>query len=259
MVQNVYSLADFEYFLLIFVRIASFVFAAPFFSDRSVPAMVRAGFSALLAIMVAGVIQPVELAYGSVIGYAVVVLKEVIVGLIMGFVANICTTIISFSGNLMDMDIGLSMVSEFDQSMNTQTTITGQTYYYFLMLMLLATNLHRYIIRAICDSFSLIPLNGADFHWDSLLNLSVKYMTDFFVIGFRIVLPVFCCMLMTNVILGVMAKVAPQMNMFSVGVQIKILVGFAAIFLTVFLFPEVVDMISEEIMRIVPEAVEGMH
>ena len=177
----------------------------------------------------------------------------------MGFVANICTSIISFSGNLMDMDIGLSMVSEFDQSMNTQTTITGQTYYYFLMLMLLASNLHRYVIRAICDSFSLIPLNGADFHWDDLLNLSVKYMADFFVIGFRIVLPVFCCMLMTNVILGVMAKVAPQMNMFSVGVQIKILVGFAAIFLTVFLFPEVVDMIADEMKRIIPEAVEDMH
>ncbi len=258
-VTNTYSLVDFEYFLLVFVRIASFTAVAPFFSDRAVPTMVKAGFSALLAIMVTSVLQPVEMAYGSVIGYAVVVLKEVVVGLILGFVTNMCAYIITFSGNLMDMDIGLSMVAEFDPSMNTQLTVSGQLYYYFIMMLLLVSDLHRYIIKALCDSFDTVPLAGADFQWDHLLNMFVKFMADFFEIGFRIILPVFACMLLTNVVLGVMAKVAPQMNMFSVGVQIKILVGFAAMFLTVFLFPEVVEMITDEIQRILPEAIEGMH
>lgn len=259
MIQNTFSLATFEYFLLVFVRIASFMFAAPFFSLQGVPAMTRAGFSAILAIMVTSVLKPVEVAYASVIGFAVLVLKEVVCGLILGYVANICSSIITFSGNLMDMDIGLSMVSEFDPSMNTQMTVSGQFYYYFVLLMLLASDLHRYLIKAFVDSFTLIPLGGASFEWDHLLSTFVLYMTDFFIIGFRIILPVFACMLLTNVVLGVMAKVAPQMNMFSVGVQIKILIGFAAMFLTVFLFPEVVNMLAREVQRVFKEAMEGMY
>lgn len=258
-VANTYSLVDFEYFLLVFVRIASFTVTAPFFNDRGVPTMTKAGFSAILAIMVASVLTPVELSYGSVIGYSVAVLKEVIVGLTIGFVTNICATIITFSGNLIDMDIGLSMVAEFDPSTATQMTVSGQLYYYFLLTLLLVSDLHRYIIQALCDSFETVPLAGAVFQRDHILNTAVRFMTDYFSIGFRIILPVFACMLLTNVVLGVMAKVAPQMNMFSVGVQIKILVGFAAMFLTVFLFPEVARMITDEIQRLLPEAIEGMH
>ena len=86
----------------------------------------------------------------------------------------------------------------------------------------------------------------------------VKFMADFFGIAFRIVLPVFGCIMIMNCVLGVMAKVAPQMNMFSVGVQIKILVGFGIIFLTTFLLPEATDFILREMKTMLKETLNIM-
>lgn len=259
MLTYTFSLITFEYFLLVFVRIASFMVSAPFFGMQGVPIMVRSGFSAVTALIVVSVMHPSEAVYAGVISFAVLVVKEAITGLIIGFMAYVCNTIVIFAGNIIDMDIGFSMASEFDPTMNTQMTVTGQMYYYFMMLLLLVSDMHRYILRAVVDSFSLIPLGGADFQWDSLMNTFTKYMADSFIIAFRIILPVFAVMLVTNTILGIMAKVAPQMNMFSVGMQIKILIGLAAIFLVIFLFPEVVNMIVNEIYIMISNGIEGMH
>ena len=164
-----------------------------------------------------------------------------------------------FAGNVMDMDIGFAMVTEFDISSNSQVTITANMYYYFTLLLLLVGGMHRFLIRALADSFSLIPLGGAVFRRDVLLQSMIVYMRNLFVLGFRIMLPVFAVMLTMNVILGIMAKVAPQMNMFSVGVQIKILVAFAVMYLMVFLFPEVVDMITEQMKLNLRNVAGGLH
>ena len=206
-----------------------------------------------------GTMTPNEADYTSVIGYAVLVFREAITGLLLGFSASIANYIVMFAGNVMDMDIGFAMVTEFDISSNSQVTITANMYYYFTLLLLLVGGMHRFLIRALADSFSLIPLGGAVFRRDVLLQSMIVYMRNLFVLGFRIMLPVFAVMLTMNVILGIMAKVAPQMNMFSVGVQIKILVAFAVMYLMVFLFPEVVDMITEQMKLNLRNVAGGLH
>lgn len=259
MVNYTFDLYNIEYFLLILVRISCFVFTAPFFSMRGVPNITKIGLSAILSMLMMGTMTPNEADYTSVIGYAVLVFREAITGLLLGFSASIANYIVMFAGNVMDMDIGFAMVTEFDISSNSQVTITANMYYYFTLLLLLVGGMHRFLIRALVDSFSLIPLGGAVFRRDVLLQSMIVYMRNLFVLGFRIMLPVFAVMLTMNVILGIMAKVAPQMNMFSVGVQIKILVAFAVMYLMVFLFPEVVDMITEQMKLNLRNVAGGLH
>jgi flagellar biosynthetic protein FliR len=259
MVNYTFDLYNIEYFLLILVRISCFVFTAPFFSMRGVPNITKIGLSAVLSILMMGTMTPNEADYTSVVGYAVIVFREAITGLLLGFSASIANYIVMFAGNVMDMDIGFAMVTEFDISSNSQITITANMYYYFTLLLLLVGGMHRFLIRALADSFSLIPLGGAVFRRDVLLQSVIVYMRNLFVIGFRIMLPVFAVMLIMNVILGIMAKVAPQMNMFSVGVQLKILVAFAVMYLMVFLFPEVVDLITEQMKLNLRNFAGGLH
>ncbi len=255
-----FSLVTFEYFLLVLVRIASFVMVAPFFSFPNVPNRVKIGFSLFVAILVMAVIGPEEGAsYESVIGYAVMVIREVMVGLMIGYCGNICNYIIIFAGNIMDMDMGLSMAQEFNSAMGTEVTITGNLYYYAVSLLLITSGMYQYIIRAVIDSFQLIPLGAAVFQWDSLFTTMVTFATDLFVISFRICLPVFGCIMILNCILGVMSKVAPQMNMFSVGIQIKILVGFGVLFLTLFLLPDIANFIFKEMRNMILSVVKGMY
>ena len=79
------------------------------------------------------------------------------------------------------------------------------------------------------------------------------------VIAFRIVLPVFICIMMLNVVLGVMAKVAPQMNMFSVGLQLKVMVGFVILFFCMQLLPDVANFIFIEMKRMMVTFMEAMY
>ncbi len=259
MAEFTFSLLGFEKFLLIFVRIVTFMFIAPFFSDNGLPNITKIGLAGVISVMVFYAVPLTETPYETVWGFAVLVLKEATCGLLIGYAAAMCNTIIIFAGNIIDMDIGLSMVQEFDPSMNVQMTVTAQIYYYAMLLMMLVTNFHQYVLKAVTDSFLLIPLGGAEFEYDYLLTAFIEFITNVFIIGFRIMLPVFATILVVNCVLGIMAKVAPQMNMFSVGIQIKLLAGLGVLLVLVFLFPEVVTYITDQTKVMIREMVEGMY
>ena len=259
MIDVNFSLIDFEYILLITVRIASFVFVAPFFSQRGVPAPAKIILSFMIGLILFQVVPTPEKIYSGVLGYGIAVITEGITGLLIGFAAYICNSIVIFAGNILDMDIGLSMAQEYNPDMSMQITSTGNLYYYLIFALLISTGMDRYLLCVACDSFYVVPIGGAKFEWDGLLLSMTTYMGDLFVIGFRIFLPVFAVIMITNCILGVMAKVAPQMNMFSIGIQLKILVGFIVLFLMIFLFPSVADMVFDEIKKMVVLFIEGMY
>lgn len=259
MINYTFSLVDFEILLLVLVRISCFVFVAPFYGLGNVPVRVKIGLSVVIAILVSGFADQSAITYTGVIGYAVIVLREGITGLLIGLVANICNSIILFAGNIIDMDVGLAMAQEFDPMMKTQVTITGNLYQYFVLLLMLVTNMHHYILQALIDSYQVIPVNGQVFDWAVIADSWIQFMGDMFVIAFRIVLPVFACMMILNCILGIMAKVAPQMNMFAVGIQLKVLLGMAVLFLTVMLLPGIADFIFTEMKRMIVSMIEGMY
>lgn len=259
MLEYTFSLANFEILILILVRISCFVYIAPFFGTKNAPSQAKIGFSFFVALLVYGFVDKTAIEYTGLIGYAIIVLKEGITGLLIGFAANICNSIILFAGNIIDMDIGLSMAQEFDPMTNSQVTITGNLYQYLLLLMMVVTNMHHYVLRALIDSYQVIPVNGQVFQWDSLAESMTTYMADSFVIAFRIVLPVFACMMILNCILGIMAKVAPQMNMFAVGMQMKVLLGLTVLFLTVMMLPGISDFVFKEMKRMIVSMIEGMY
>ncbi len=259
MVNIDFSLYDFEYLLLILVRISAFIFIAPFFGQTGVPNQVKIGFSFFLTIILINVVPHPSLEYAGVIEYAGIVLQEGITGLLIGFGANICSSIVLFAGNIIDMDIGLSMATEFNADANSQVTITGNLYYYLVLLLLVTSNMHTYLIRAVSDSFSIIPVGQGTIEINHLLYSMLQYVSDMFVIGFRIFLPFFACMMILNCVLGIMAKVAPQMNMFSVGMQMKIIVGLLVLFFSLYMLPNIADAVFKEIKTMVVMFIESMY
>lgn len=259
MVTYSLSLETLEYYLIILIRVASFFFAAPFFGMQNVPRKVKIGLSMVVALLLYQVLPMESLEYENVWDYAAIVVKEAAVGIVMGLMANICTNIISFAGRIIDMEIGLSMASAFDPVMKENTTITGTMYNYLVLMMLIISNMHHYIIRAFSDAYKLIPINYPDLHFDQVYQVFAQYLVDSIVIGFRIVLPFFCATLLLNVVLGILAKVAPQMNMFAVGIQMKVLVGMMIMFVTVSLLPTISEFIFTEMKVMVVAAIEAMR
>lgn len=244
-----FSIEQLEYFLIILVRITAFVYTAPFFSLKNTPLRLKIGFSIALAYIVFITIPYEPLRYVGVIGFAILVLQETLAGLILGFLANVVYQVLGFAGQLIDTEIGLSMVNEFDPVTSSQVTITGTLYEYGVMLVLMVTYMHHYLLEALIESFSIIPVNEVSI--DPLIyNVGVTYIIDYFILAFRIVLPIFAAMLVVNTILAIMAKVAPQMNMFVIGIQLKVLVGLAVMLIVIELIPGVSSLLFDEMMEL---------
>lgn len=258
MIDITFTYADLEFYLLVLVRITCFVYVAPFFSMDGVPRRVKVGFSIFLAYLVYTALDQNGIVYNSLLGYAVIVMKEALTGFLIGWGAQICTTVASFAGSIADMEIGVSMVSLVDPATRQQATFTGVYYQYIFTLFLIFSGMYQYLLQALVDSFSIIPVNGAVFRKDALLESMITFMGDYITMGFRIILPIFCTMLLLNAILGVLAKVSPQMNMFAVGMQLKVLVGLGILFLTAGMLPQAADYVFVEMKRMIVSFVEGM-
>ena len=245
-------LTEFELFVLILVRLASFVSVAPFFNTANTPVRLFA-----MTMLVYSLHPDMSVTYNNVIEYAGIVLMEVAVGLILGAATAFCVQIIIFAGKIIDMDIGISMAQIYDPTTRTQVGIMGNFYYYLVMLILIVSGLHRYLVAAIVETFNAIPVGGVKFE-GTILDTVIDFMADYFIIGFRIVLPVFAAMLLLNCILAILAKIAPQMNMFVVGMQLKLFVGILVIFVTVGMIPAISTMLFNEIKTIMSALVRGM-
>lgn len=259
MIDYSFSIGELEYFLIIFARVAGCLFVSPFFGFNVTPRRVRAALSVAIAYLVYHITLPHEVVlYNTVYAYAIIIIKESIVGMLIGFSTMIATSILMFAGRMVDMEIGFAMVNAMDPTTRENATITGLYYQYLVMIILLMTDMHQYIIKALCETFELIPVNGAVFQMDQLLDGFIAFMSNYLNIGFQICLPIFCCILIANVVLGILAKVAPQMNMFSVGMQIKILFGLGIMFFTTSMLPYVATFVNDEIKRLMVSFVEAM-
>lgn len=257
MINYEVALSQFEIFVLILIRMASFVYVAPFFNTANTPRRVKVGLAFFMTVLVYTSNIGIEVHYEGVIEYIAFIVKETIVGLILGATASFCVQIIMFAGKIIDMDTGLAMAQIMDPTTRMQIGIFTNFYYYLILLLLMISGLHRYLVAAIVETYKVIPVGGAVFS-ASIHTDIVSFMSDYFVYGFRIALPIFATTLLVNVILAILARVAPQMNMFVVGMQLKIFTGIFVIFFTIVMLPSVSTMIENIIRTLMASLVRGM-
>lgn len=254
-----FSFAELEYFLLIMVRVCTFIYIAPFFGMNNTPNRIKVALGFFVSVLIYNTTLPhVPLSYNTMLGYSMLVVREGVTGLLIGLGARLCTLVVTFAGHIVDMNMGLSMMSTMDPTTRQTSTISGTYYQYSTMLIMLVSGMYQFLILALNDTYRLIPIGKAVFNQEKLVNSITLFMSEYIIIGFRICLPVFVVVMILNTVLGVLAKVAPQMNMFAVGIQIKILVGFIILFLTTMMLPGAANFIFTHIRIITTRMVEGM-
>ncbi|QNU68402.1 flagellar type III secretion system protein FliR [Ruminiclostridium herbifermentans] len=234
-----------ELFLLIFVRMTGLFVIAPIFG-RNMPTYVKIGIALGTSILMASVVKVdhvVEI--NGYLLYAFYIIKEFIVGVVIGFVAYALFTSIYVAGQIIDMQIGFGMVNVFDPITNIQVPITANLYYMVAMLIFLATNGHHILIKALYQSFKLVPITSAGIGPNMKDNV-LEVFQQMFSIGFKIAAPILAAILIADVVLGIISKTIPQMNVFVLGMPLKILVGLILIMITIPAFIYIVTMISDK-------------
>lgn len=222
-------------FLLVLTRSSGIFLLSPFFGSLNVP--IR--FRALTAVTFTFVLFPVVAAESSVqlpstvIMYLAMILEEMFIGWLIGFVSFVSFSAVNLAGKVMDMQVGFAIVNVMDPTSGQQIPLIGSFLYNLAIMVFLITNGHHMVIAALAESFRLIPMMGA--HWsEPFINLIVDVTTTIFTTGMKIAMPVTFAILMTNVGLGILARTMPQMNIFVVGIPMHIMIG---IFMLSFVVP----------------------
>lgn len=212
-------------FLLIFVRVSGIFTAAPVFGGRNVPILIKAGMSLIFAFVMLPVLsQTITPIPGSFLLYIFLVLKEYLVGLIIGFTASLLFTAVQMAGFFIDTQIGFGMVNVLDPMFGQQIPLIGNFKYILALMVFLATNGHHMLIWGLMGSFEVVPVTHVLVH-ATLPALFVDLISGIFIIAFKLSLPVVVTLLLMDVGMGILARTMPQMNIFIVGMPGKILVG----------------------------------
>jgi len=240
--------------LLILVRVLGMMLMMPFLSNRNIPTNAKIGLAFFVTVIIINII-PIELEVTStdIVNYGIVVAKEFLVGWLIGFSAYFVFTILTLAGQFIDYEIGFSMVNVFDPMSQTQITITGNFYYFFFLV----TRGYYFVFRALKQSFEIIPLGQLQLT-TYLYDTVTEYFQTVLLISIQIAAPIFFVMLITNVVLGVLARTVPQLNMFVIGFPIKIILGLIVLYLTLYLFGNVADLVIDEYIDLMDKFIRGM-
>lgn len=227
-----------------FLRISAFVLAAPVIGTRSVPARVRIvfamGLTVVLSPLVAGQMLPAA-ALLSADGLLIAV-HQVFIGAGLGLVLRMVFLVLEFAGQIIAQQMGLGFAAMVDPASGAQVPVIAQFYVILATLLFFAFDAHLKLIELLADSFRLMPIAGSGFAPAGLARI-VAWSGELLGFGVLVMLPVVASMLVVNLAFGVMARSAPQLNIFAVGFPVMILFGTVMIAVTLGMLPEQVEML----------------
>lgn len=243
-------------FLLIFARLATMIALLPIFGSQNIPIKLKAGLAFFLSIIVyPAVTHSGVLTFPTTTGlFLLMFIKELFVGIIIGFVASLIFTIVQFAGYLIDMLTGFHFVQLVDPFSDTSVSIFGQFNVIIFTILFFLLNGHYFLLLAIQKSFAIIPLLGVHVPEGPLTQFIIRAVGDIFVLGFKFSAPIFVTLLLTQVALAVVARTVPQINVFFVGIPLNIVVAFGVAIIAMpglaAMFKKMIDQMVQDIWRL---------
>jgi flagellar biosynthesis protein FliR len=215
-------------FTLVLVRMSGFFILTPVFGSRNVPAAVKAGLTFFLAILVTPVVAATQ-AGALVSDYSMgdmvlIILKETMVGITLGLVAALVFAAVQVGGMFVDLQIGFAMSNVFDPMTGTSSPLTGQFKFALSMLFFLGLDGHHGLLTGLLQSYTFIPIGGFSVT-GNLINTILHTFSLMFLLGMKIAIPIVAALFLTDVGLAILSRAVPQMNVFVLGMPVKIIVG----------------------------------
>jgi len=228
MFYEIFGLTETQFigFFLSFIRIAALVTVAPILGSRAIPVQVKVFLSLFLTVTMLPVIesQP-QLETITLLGMAPLIFKEVVLGLFLGFNAKFIFESYQFAGRLVSTQMGLGMANLVDPESGQQVTPIGNIFTLFIMIVFLFLNGHHLIISALYKSFELSPATSYKFILAGAQWKMLSLFNELFIIGIKLAAPSMATLFLIEVCMGIMARIVPQMNIFFIGLPIRLGVG----------------------------------
>ncbi|MFH1194295.1 MAG: flagellar biosynthetic protein FliR [bacterium] len=233
-------MGDFITGLLIFLRITAMMFSTPIFSNSNISPSIRLFFSLIITYILYFTVPKVDFnPENGLIPLALLGFKEIITGLLMGFVLYFVFWGISYAGSLIGFDMGLAMAEIFDPTTEAQNNIIGEMILLLATLIFILINGHHFIIRALAASFQIIPLGHFSIN-QSVIDMLIKFSTGIFILAVKISAPILVSFFLIHIGAGIISRIIPQMQVFFVIQPLKIGMGFLFLILVLPIYVTVI-------------------
>ena len=235
-------------FLLVLARMSGVVLFNPILGRQSIPGVVKSGFILLLSITAYTMTDYLPEAPGSILETLVLLGLELFLGYVLGLVMNLFFYVPLLGGETIDMQMGMSMGRTYDPSSQTSTTVTASLLNLLLMLLFFAANGHQTLLRIILVSGRIVPFGAAAFGQE-LYGAMVELFINCTILGIKLCMPILAAELLGQVGMGILMKVIPQINVFAINIELKVIIGLGLLFLMLVPFSEFLLGMEADMLR----------
>ncbi|CAM4368487.1 MAG: flagellar biosynthetic protein FliR [Comamonas sp.] len=214
-----------------FVRVLALFSVAPVFSQRAIPLRLKVGLALLVAICaqpVLGVQPVISINSAQALG---TVVQQVVIGLSVGFAVRLVMAAVEVAGEVIGLQMGLNFASFFDPTSNAQLSAVARFMVQIATLLFIVINGHLLVLMAVLKSFEAFPVDGNFLQAIAQMRLH-EMGSAVFASAFWIALPMIAMLLFVNLVLGIISRVAPQMNIYAVGFPVTLTVGLLGLVAT---------------------------
>ena len=248
-----------DVFIIIFVRVIAVIALLPIIEETRMPRIALSGLALGIALPVFFKTDVTMTYYDpNLVSYSMLLVKEMIVGLILGFVVKLFFQIYPFVGSLLSMQGGLSMSVVMDPTSGMQATQIGRLYNLGLAVIFIQSGGYHWFIETLVDSFNLIPIGKAVFSNNIAMGM-VDTMGVYFELGLKLSMPIVGVILVVDFAMGILARTVPQMNMFVIGIPIKMIILFILLIVMMNVTSEFNQMIIKTLVQTVNDVIAGMR
>jgi len=207
-----WSVHQFQVFLLIAMRVAFILFMMPILGSRNIPLLAKVGLTLTVSLILMPVVQVRPSLFPSEpFDFAFLMIFDCVIGFILGLSLKIVFAAIQLAGEFAGFQMGMSMANIVDPQSGSDATLMAQFYYFLALLIFLSVNGHHWFFMAVGQSFRLLPAGGLGFP-EGLYRYFMSLFGNAFLIAIKISAPVMAILLLTQVALGIVAKMVPQIN-----------------------------------------------
>ena len=228
--------------IAVFSRMLGFIYIAPIVSRKEIPAIVKLPFCFLMTIMIVSSLHPGAMPADT--SMILVCILNMVAGFVIGYAAIAIFSAIASGGDMINMQMGLSSAVMFDQSTKSQSSILGTFFGLFGLVIFINIGGFYWLFDAMLRSFDIFPLYGSSIPLSELVNMEylVSITSGVLFFGLQIAAPVLLATLGQDIILGIISKTAPQVNVFSLSFLFKPVLGVAVL---IVVLPALVNVITD--------------
>ncbi len=239
------SIAQAQLYFLAFTRIMAVIVHVPIFGGQNIPNQVRIGLGLMLsAILIPWQPLPATAAPIADLAFAVAIGRELLIGTLAGFAATATFAAVQIAGELMGVAIGFGSARVLNPALGESGSALDQLFVMIALLLFVVLNGHHFFLIALQKTFQAIPVGSTQFVFNA--ETMLRQFADLIVAGAQMALPVVGTLLLTDITLGLLARVAPQIQVFFLGLPLKIGIGLFAFMLTMAIaIPRIGDLYTQ--------------